>query len=68
MISHFDGRPGPGTDGAKRLGRRSSGIIIWMNDERAGKATMLSGRYELGSLLGHGGMGTVRDATDRRLG
>jgi eukaryotic-like serine/threonine-protein kinase len=39
-----------------------------MNDERAGKATMLSGRYELGSLLGHGGMGTVRDATDRRLG
>ena len=39
-----------------------------MNDERAGAATLLAGRYELGSLLGHGGMGTVRDATDRRLG
>ncbi len=39
-----------------------------MDDERAGAATLLAGRYELGSLLGHGGMGTVRDATDRRLG
>ncbi len=39
-----------------------------MDDERAGAATLLAGRYELGSLLGQGGMGTVRDATDRRLG
>src|SRR5438552_6013679 len=39
-----------------------------MDDERTGAATLLAGRYELGALLGQGGMGTVRDATDRRLG
>lgn len=39
-----------------------------MDEEGAGEAPTLAGRYELGSLLGHGGMGTVRDATDRRLG
>lgn len=27
----------------------------------------LAGRYELGEVLGHGGMATVRDAVDRRL-
>ncbi|MDQ1382553.1 MAG: eukaryotic-like serine/threonine-protein kinase [Actinomycetota bacterium] len=29
---------------------------------------VLAGRYELGPVLGRGGMATVRDATDRRLG
>jgi serine/threonine protein kinase len=51
-----------------RLEHGVPGIIAGMDDERAGAATLLAGRYELGSLLGQGGMGTVRDATDRRLG
>src|SRR5438128_1518146 len=32
------------------------------------EAPTLAGRYELGALLGHGGMGTGRGAVDRRLG
>jgi eukaryotic-like serine/threonine-protein kinase len=39
-----------------------------MDDERAGEVTLLAGRYELGAVLGQGGMGMVRDGTDRRLG
>ncbi len=39
-----------------------------MDEEGAGEPTTLAGRYALGPVLGHGGMGMVRDATDRRLG
>src|ERR1700722_18658090 len=38
-----------------------------MDDEGATATRLLAGRYELGSMLGHGGMADVRDATDRRL-
>ncbi len=36
--------------------------------ESPSPAPILAGRYELGPVLGRGGMATVRDATDRRLG
>jgi len=36
--------------------------------ESPSPAPTLAGRYELGAVLGRGGMATVRDATDRRLG
>jgi hypothetical protein len=36
--------------------------------EAPSPAPILAGRYELGPVLGRGGMATVRDATDRRLG
>ena len=39
-----------------------------MEERLADGSRTLAGRYELGALLGHGGMGTVRDATDLRLG
>ena len=39
-----------------------------MDDTAASEGSTLNGRYELGALLGQGGMATVRDATDRRLG
>jgi len=39
-----------------------------MDDHAASQGSTLNGRYELGALLGQGGMATVRDATDRRLG
>src|SRR5690348_4460714 len=38
-----------------------------MDEDRTSEAQMLAGRYELGSILGHGGMGTVRAAVDRDL-
>src|SRR5580765_2596116 len=60
--------PTRATRQAGRLACRFRGIIGWMDDERTGAPTLLAGRYELGALLGQGGMGTVRDATDRRLG
>jgi serine/threonine protein kinase len=39
-----------------------------MDDEATSEGSVLNGRYELGPLLGQGGMATVRDATDQRLG
>jgi len=39
-----------------------------MDDHTASEGSTLDGRYELGALLGQGGMATVRDANDRRLG
>ena len=35
---------------------------------RSDPQTVLADRYELGAMLGRGGMGTVYDGTDRRLG
>jgi serine/threonine-protein kinase len=39
-----------------------------MDEKDTSEPSTLAARYDLGPLLGHGGMGTVRDATDRRLG
>jgi serine/threonine-protein kinase len=39
-----------------------------MDEGGGSEPALLGGRYELGSLLGHGGMAAVHDATDRRLG
>jgi serine/threonine-protein kinase len=39
-----------------------------MNDAGAGGPTLIGGRYELGELLGRGGMAEVRKGTDSRLG
>jgi len=38
-----------------------------MDEGGASESVTIAGRYELGPLLGHGGMGAVHDATDRRL-
>jgi serine/threonine protein kinase len=38
-----------------------------MDERQARNVRTLAGRYELGPLLGRGGMGEVREATDRRL-
>jgi serine/threonine-protein kinase len=37
------------------------------DDDEASEPRVLAGRYELGALLGRGGMGSVRVATDLRL-
>jgi serine/threonine protein kinase len=37
-------------------------------DDEVAAGTLLAGRYELAGLLGQGGMATVREATDQRLG
>ena len=39
-----------------------------MDEEAQHAPVTLCARYELGAVLGHGGMATVRDATDLRLG
>jgi len=44
------------------------GILAGVDEEGDSASPLLGGRYELGPLLGHGGMATVHDATDRRLG
>jgi eukaryotic-like serine/threonine-protein kinase len=38
-----------------------------MDETGVPERTTLAGRYQLGALLGNGGMGAVRDATDLRL-
>ncbi len=44
------------------------GILPWMDDEHPSGGSLLAGRYELGPRLGQGGMATVREALDQRLG
>src|SRR4051812_50071132 len=39
-----------------------------MDDDRTSAGPILADRYALGAVLGRGGMGTVHDATDLRLG
>jgi serine/threonine protein kinase len=60
-------RAGWRREGLRRLVGFAGGHTSGMDDGGVPESVPLAGRYELGFLLGRGGMGAVHDATDLRL-